>query len=140
MDFVRLKEDVFFVRLDRGELVNKTLKEFCVEHEIKCARIHGIGALEKIELGYYDYHQDSYDKKIFEKEHELLSIEGNVSMFDGAPFVHLHVSLSNEEYQAIGGHMFEAQVAVTLECFIEIYDFEFLRLKGAKEKFRPISF
>lgn len=139
MDFVRLKEDLFFIRLDRGERVNETLKKFCAENEVKAGKISGIGALEKIELGFYDYHQDSYDKKILEKEHELLSMEGNVSIMDGAPFVHLHVTLSNDKYEALGGHMFEGTVAVTLECYLEIFDFEFLRHKGPKERFRPIS-
>ncbi len=140
MDFIRLKEDVFFVRLDRGDKVNETLKNFCMEHEIKCARLHGIGALHKVELGYYDYDADIYDRRPFDGEFELLSMEGNVSLMEDDTFVHLHISMSNEKFEAIGGHLFEAEVAVTLECFIEIYDADFVRLKGHKEKFRPISF
>lgn len=140
MDFIRLKEDLFFIRLDRGDKVNEVLKAFCKEHEITCGKISGVGALENIELGFYDYHKDEYDKKIFKEEHELLSMEGNISKFDNEPFVHLHVTLSNDKYQAIGGHMFEGVVAVTLECFLEIFDADFVRLKGQKEKFRPISF
>ena len=47
---------------------------------------------------------------------------------------------NDDEYQSFGGHLFEATVAVTVECCLEIFDFEFVRLKGAKNKFRPISF
>lgn len=140
MDFVRLKEETFFIRLDKGENVVKTLKKFCTENEIKSAKISGIGALEQIELGFYNYVKDEYSKKLFENEHELISMEGNVSIMDNEVFVHLHVGLSNDEFQAIGGHLFEATVAVTVECYLEIFDFEFVRQNGAKDKFRPISF
>lgn len=140
MDFIRVKEDIFFIRLDRGENVNETLKAFCKEHEIHCGRIKAIGALENVELGYYDYHADTYTKKVFEQEHELLSMDGNISLMDSEVFVHLHVVLSNKEFQAIGGHMFEGRVAVTVECYLEVFEADFNRLKGSKEKFRPISF
>jgi len=139
MEVKKLTESQVFIRLDRGESVNQTLKKYCVENNIKCARIHGLGALEKVELGYYDYHSDHYKTKVFEDEYELLSMEGNISMMEGEPFVHLHVSLSDGDFNAIGGHMFDGVVAVTLECWMEVFPYEFIRHKGEKEKFRPIS-
>lgn len=140
MEVKQLTESQFFIRLDRGESVNQTLKKWCVENGVKCGRIHGLGALEKVELGYYDYHKDEYQSKLFEQEYELLSMEGNISMMEGEPFVHLHVSLSDEEYRSFGGHMFDGVVAVTAECWIETFPYDFIRHKGDKEKFRPISF
>jgi len=140
MEVKQLTESQFFIRLDRGEKVNETLKKYCIDNDIKCARIHGLGALENVELGYYDYHKDLYSSRLFEKEFELLSMEGNISMMEGEPFVHLHVSLSDEEYRAFGGHMFDGEVAVTVECWIEVFDHTFIRHKGDKDKFRPISF
>ncbi|EQC51646.1 PPC domain-containing DNA-binding protein [Bacteriovorax sp. DB6_IX] len=140
MDAKKLTETQYFIRLDRGENVNQTLKKFCRENEIKCARIHGLGALEECELGYYDYHADIYKTKVLEDEFELLSMEGNVSMMDSEPFVHLHVSLSDNEFRSLGGHLFEAKVAVTVECWMEVFPYEFTRSKGEKEKFRPLSF
>ena len=129
----------YFVRLDRGDKVNSTLKEFCVSKDIKCAKISGIGALEEVELGYYNYDKDLYDKKTFANEYELLSMEGNVSLLEKDTFVHLHITMSDEEYKVFGGHLFEATVAVTLECWIEVFDEVFVREKSDKQSFAPIK-
>jgi predicted DNA-binding protein with PD1-like motif len=46
----------------------------------------------------------------FEKPLEILSISGNVTLAEGAPLVHAHVTLSSvegEEITVIGGHLIE---------------------------------
>jgi len=59
----------------------------------------------------------TYDKKVFKDEMELISLHGNLSLVDGKPFVHIHVSLGDSEFKVWGGHLFNAKVAVTCEIF-----------------------
>ena len=51
---------------------------------------------------------------------------GNVARVDGKPFIHCHAVLSGikegTENQPIGGHVFEAKVAVTLEVHLTAYE------------------
>jgi predicted DNA-binding protein with PD1-like motif len=51
---------------------------------------------------------------------------GNVAQVEGKPFVHVHAVLTGikegSENQPIGGHVFEAKVAVTLEVELVAYN------------------
>ena len=140
MEAIKVNDSKYFVRLDRGDRVNESLKRFCEENDIACAKISAIGALKDIELGYYDYDNDLYDKKLFNEEYELLSMEGNVSILKENTFVHLHISMSDSKYQVFGGHLFDATVAVTVECWLEPFDASFVRMMAGKESFMPIGF
>lgn len=139
MEFVKVTENKYFIRLDRGEKVNETLKKFCLDNNIACGKVSAVGALEDIELGYYDYHDDHYDRRQFEDEYELLSMEGNISILKEDTFVHLHVAISDSDYKVYGGHLFEGTVAVTVECWLEAFDASFIRVMAGKESFMPIG-
>ena len=96
-----------------------SLTQYCIENELKGAFFKAIGALEKVELGYYDLHNKNYIRKCFEEtDYELISAHGNLSLKSGEPFVHIHASLSGPDFQVFGGHLFEAEVAVTAEIQI----------------------
>ena len=53
---------------------------------------------------------------------ELLSLEGNVALKDGEPFIHAHVVLSDHKMQTLGGHLFETTVGVSGEFFLREFD------------------
>jgi predicted DNA-binding protein with PD1-like motif len=46
---------------------------------------------------------------------EVIPMTGNVATVDGKSFIHAHVVLSDTKNNAVGGHLFAARVAVTLE-------------------------
>ena len=52
---------------------------------------------------------------------ELLTLQGNMTQVDGEPFFHLHVVLAGHDYQCFGGHLFDAEVAVTAEVIVTNY-------------------
>jgi predicted DNA-binding protein with PD1-like motif len=67
-------------------------------------------------------------------------MDGNISFLDNALFVHLHTSLSDDKFQVIGGHLFNATVAVTAECWIEAFPgIEMHRESVGKNSFMPIK-
>jgi predicted DNA-binding protein with PD1-like motif len=107
--------DAWFLRLDKGEDLFSILEKWALNNEMKAGHLSGIGALKDVELGFYHLAEKHYDRKMFPKEAELLSLDGNLCSLDGKPFFHIHAVLGNEKFEAFGGHLFSAKVAVTCE-------------------------
>jgi predicted DNA-binding protein with PD1-like motif len=95
-----------------------SISRYCETHDIHWATLHGIGAVEDIEIGYYDLEEREY---VFRREmgpFEVASMDGNITEIDGEePVVHAHAVLSrcDQNLECIGGHLRRAVVAVTLE-------------------------
>jgi predicted DNA-binding protein with PD1-like motif len=72
-----------------------------------------------VELGYYHLEHKDYLRKTFsEMDYELISLTGNISLKDGNPYIHVHAALGDNQFRVFGGHLFEAEVAVTAEVSI----------------------
>jgi uncharacterized protein len=108
----------FFLRLDPGEDVLKTLTDFLRTEEIGGAILSGIGTLRKTILGYFDLPRQTYLKREYPEDVELVAFSGNVTTVDGGPFVHAHVLISGSDFTAQGGHLFGGEIAVTGEFFV----------------------
>jgi predicted DNA-binding protein with PD1-like motif len=109
----------YLVVLEKGEPLMASLTQFAADKELKGAIFSGIGALEDVELGAYDTKTLEYIRKTFSKvAYELISLNGNLSLKDGEPFVHLHAALGDHDFNVFGGHLFEATVAVTAEISV----------------------
>lgn len=46
-------------------------------------------------------------------------MQGNVSLKDGEPFVHVHVVLSRKDMTTLGGHLIKGRVNPFIELVIE---------------------
>lgn len=118
METRSMGEGAFCVRLERGDEVIASLTAFATEHGIHAGSMSGIGAVMDTELGFYELETQTYHRKTFAEDHELLSLIGNFSRVDGAPFVHAHVTLGGSDFRVVGGHLFKAVVAVTVELVV----------------------
>ena len=105
--------------LKKGTPVRPAIAAFVEQIGLTTGTVQGIGALEQIELGFFDRERKVYDRRRVEGPHELLSLLGNVTVLDGEPFLHLHAVLSGPDFSVTGGHFFDAVVAVTLELFLD---------------------
>jgi uncharacterized protein len=81
--------------------------------------ISGIGMLRDPELGFFAG-PEGYMKKVFPGNHELLNLSGNISLRDGELMAHLHALLADEQFGVFGGHLFNAQVGMTLEVMLQV--------------------
>lgn len=107
------------VIVEKGQNLVETLTSVAKEFKLKGGRISGVGAVEHVELGYYELHEKSYIRKTFsEGDFELISLNGNITLKGGEPYVHVHTSIGDKNFQVYGGHLFEAVVAVTVEVHI----------------------
>lgn len=113
------KDGAHLVVLDQGELLVESLTKLVATHSIQGGFISGIGALKDVELGYYDLHHKTYLRQKFEHEDfELIALNGNISLKQNVPFIHVHALLGNRDFSVFGGHLFEGTVAVTVEIMI----------------------
>lgn len=109
--------------LDRGEKLIATLTPALELLKLRGGLINGLGALREVQLGYYELHRKDYIRKTFSDDHELISLNGNITLKDGKPFIHVHAALGNADFAVVGGHLFEAVVAVTVEVSVVPFDF-----------------
>lgn len=114
--------ETFFVYIEQGETVLSTLTKFCEEHKISNGQVSGIGAVKEIEIGAYDLENQVYIKKTIPEILELVSCQGNVTLLNEKPFLHLHVTLSDHSLQTKAGHLFEMTVAAVGEFIIRKLD------------------
>ena len=121
MQFQKVGKD-YLINIDKDEKVVETLTKFCKENGIKNAKLSGIGAVKKTEIGAYNLLKKEYIKSEYSEILELLSLEGNVALKDGEPFIHAHVVLSDHKMQTLGGHLFETTVGVAGEFFLTQFD------------------
>ena len=103
-------------------------KKFCQKLDIKNAEIIGIGSIENPTLAHYRVDTKKYREKTLNGIFELTSLVGTVAVFENKPLVHVHVSLSDEEMKAYGGHLVKGNVSATIEIVLVAFDTEFTKL------------
>jgi predicted DNA-binding protein with PD1-like motif len=111
-------ENGYLLRLIKGEKIVTTITTFCEENNIHAGVLSGLGGASDITLGYYNMTNREYQWKDFESVHEILSMNGNVALVDGKPFLHIHMSISDDSFATFGGHLKEATVGATCEVMI----------------------
>ena len=60
----------------------------------------------------------AYGRRHFAASHELCSLTGSLSWYQGEPFPHLHVVLGDAAMRTYGGHCFRARVSITAELLV----------------------
>jgi len=112
----------YFIRLDPGEEIVSNLNEFCNEKSIKLGKISAIGAVNEAEIGIFDPLKKEYHSNIIKGTFEILSITGNITSNKDQSYLHMHIMLSDNEYNAFGGHLDKAVVSATCEVIIEEFE------------------
>jgi len=59
-----------------------------------------------------------YSRKSFSGNYEIISLTGNITCRDGEPWPHLHALFGDDQMAVVGGHLDQARVSATFECFI----------------------
>jgi predicted DNA-binding protein with PD1-like motif len=111
--------DKYLVRFEKGDNYLEGFTRFANENALETGTFEGIGSFDSCELGYYNPKQKKYSRKTFKTNHEVTSLTGSMTFYEGKPYFHTHVSLSNQEFKCFGGHLFEAVVGATLEVVFE---------------------
>ena len=115
----RMEKSRAYMTLAQGDNINKTFESFAEVKGVGCAWLNGIGALENPEIGYYSLEDKSYHRKTFKGEYELTSLIGNITLKEGKPFSHTHITFSDTEFRVFGGHLFNANITAAGEFIMQ---------------------
>ena len=83
----------------------------------------GIGATDNVTVGVFNPKTKVYTKVNVTDDMEILSISGNLTRKDGAPYVHVHGSFASLE-KVYGGHVNEWVISATAELIVDLYEVE----------------
>jgi predicted DNA-binding protein with PD1-like motif len=114
----------YLLRIDKDEEVVASLKQFCIDKGIKLASVSGIGAANKVIIGLFNTITKEFHNTRLEGEYEITNLTGNITTKDGDVYIHLHITLGDEEYKAYGGHLNECWISGTSELVIDTFEGE----------------
>ncbi|MBI2548245.1 DNA-binding protein [Candidatus Woesearchaeota archaeon] len=111
----------YVVVLEKGEKVIASLREFAAREKIMAGSFTGIGGVTNVALSYFSSTKRAYDTKVFGPAmYELVNVTGNFSLASGEPMIHAHATIADKDHKTYGGHLTEAEVAITVEIMVTI--------------------
>jgi len=111
---------IFLGRFAAGEDLLESLTALCRKEDVRLGIFSIIGALRRVELGYYDQNKQEYVHSVsLPGKYEITSCIGNVSLKDGAVFVHAHMTVADREGKAFGGHLMPGSKIFAAEYSIQ---------------------
>jgi predicted DNA-binding protein with PD1-like motif len=107
------------VVLDSGDEVLSSIKNFAQTEHLSGSSFTAIGALSKVELGWFNWESKRYQTAVkLDEQVELLSLIGDIALKDNKPQVHAHLVIGQRDGTAHGGHLMSATVRPTCEIVV----------------------
>jgi len=113
-------EKVYAIIFHSGDEALSGLTDFAMARGVTDAHFTAIGAAQSATLAWLDLSKKSYRKIAVSEQCEVLSLIGDIAVFDGKPVVHMHAVLGHPDGSTVGGHVFELNVRPTLEVFMTV--------------------
>jgi uncharacterized protein len=117
VQYVRQGERIQF-RFVSGETFPGPLLEFLARENVGYATLTGLGAVGSATVSYWNADARQYEQHVLDEQMEVVSLIGNVTLRDDAPFIHAHASLGRRDLSLVGGHVNELVVGGTLEVWL----------------------
>ena len=111
----------FMGRLAKGDDLLQALENLCREHHITLGQVRALGAVTRARVGFYHQEERKYYFLDLDQPLEILALVGNISLKDGKPMVHAHVTLADSAGRAFGGHL--AAGTPVFACEFAIYEY-----------------
>ncbi len=115
-------QKVLMGKLSHGKDLLQQLNDICRENNIKLGRVEAIGAVQKARIGFYDQNSFKYEFHDIDQPLEIANLTGNISLRDGQPFIHTHITLADSNDNAIAGHLAEGTIVFACEFIIQCFD------------------
>ncbi|KHO61336.1 DNA-binding protein [Thermoanaerobacter sp. YS13] len=116
-----LIERRFMGRFPYGKDLLEEINKVIASENIRSGEIRIIGAVSKAVFGYYDVQSKNYIYISKDEHMEILNATGNISVKDGKPFAHVHITLADKNGNAFGGHLMEGTIIFAAEFVITDY-------------------
>jgi len=115
-------QKVYIVIFHKGDEALSGLTDFAIRYKIKDAHFTAIGAVSSATVAWLDLPKKTYQRIPVSEQVEVLSMIGDIAIFNDNPVVHTHVVFGKSDGSTIGGHAFELNVNPTLEVFVTVND------------------
>jgi predicted DNA-binding protein with PD1-like motif len=122
----------FILVFETADEVVSGLSDFARENDIKTAFFAGVGACQKVTLGFFDLEKKDYEKRAINEQVEVMSIIGNIAIYQNEPKIHAHIVIGKRDSTAHGGHLIEAVVRPTLEILVTESPLKLIRTLDAE--------
>ena len=109
-------------KLSHGSDLLEEITNICIDENINLARIEALGAVQKACIGYYDQESREYQFVDLDEHLEITSLMGNISLKEGIPIVHAHITFSDQSGRAYGGHLAPGTIVFACEFLLEAFD------------------
>ena len=106
-------------QLPYGADLYDSLSALVQKEQITLGRIQAIGATTHAVVAYYDQNTKTYNPLEFTGGMEILNLNGNISIRDGKPFVHVHILLGDAQGRVFGGHLMPGTKLFACEVTID---------------------
>ena len=121
----RRNGDQILIRIDKSEEILDIIRKICTAEKIYGAVFSGIGACSKAVVSSYIPEENDFTNHEADGLLELISLSGNISREDHAPFEHTHALFSyleDGEQKVLAGHLKHALVSYTAEILLTVTD------------------
>jgi len=104
------QETTYAVIFGAGDEILGGLTKFAEENHISAARITGIGSIHNGTLAWLNPETKKFRMIHIDQQAEVLSLLGDIAMYQGKPVVHVHMVVGFGDGTAHGGHLLQAHV------------------------------
>jgi uncharacterized protein len=101
-----------------GSDLLKELNDFVHAQGINLAWFSGLGAVSRATIRFYDQVRQDWVDIEHEERLEVAGMLGNVSLLDGEPIVHAHITLANSQGRCFGGHLGPSTLVFNMEILL----------------------
>jgi len=112
------QQKTYAVILESDEEVMEQLIAFAKKEKVSISQFTAIGAFSETVVGFFDFSIKDYKKIPLKEQMEVLTLNGDITLFNDQYKIHAHVILGKEDGRAYGGHLLKATVHPTLEIIL----------------------
>jgi uncharacterized protein len=112
------QQKTYAVVLESGEEVMEQLMAFAKKEKVSISQFTAIGAFSETVVSFFDFSIKDYKKIPLREQMEVLTLMGDITLFNDDYKIHAHVILGKEDGRAYGGHLIKATVHPTLEIIL----------------------
>ncbi len=130
--------EIFVGKLSHGGDLLEEINDICRKKNIQLGRVEALGAVQKARLAFYNQQTREYEFFSIDQSLEITKLIGNISLKDGGPIVHAHITLADKTGKAYGGHLASGTVVFACEFILEVFEGPILERKFDKETGLPL--
>ena len=114
----------YLIRLDSGEEIAASLKEFCLREKVGLGSITGVGLVNNATIILPSFDNQNTQEQKLNGNFELVPLSGNISLRQNQPDLQLQAKLVNTESKIFNGLLLKATASSVCQIIIDTIESE----------------